>query len=278
MARASCPSRPARPRPRARAGPGPRRAVSESASTSTSRMRVEVERDDGAVRAPRCGVDAADDAGAAAERHDRDAARGASLEHRGDLRGVGGRRRPRRARLDSVAAAQPDQVGIALAGRAADPVLVARSGRASPAGAPRRRPGSGLAGGQPHLLELDALARLGVAELARAASRARPRRARAACSGSPQPHHFIGRVTGPAHAAGSPQRALDARRAPRRGGAGRPAHHRRAEPREAAQALVACELHARSRSAPPARASSSSARLRAGCARTACPSSSCSQT
>ena len=83
--------------------------------------RGEVERDE-ALEAAALGLDAADDAGAAAERHDGDSGGRAGREDGGDGLGVGGREHGVGGALDP-AAAQPDQVRVALAGGVADPVL-----------------------------------------------------------------------------------------------------------------------------------------------------------
>ena len=144
---------------------------------------------------------------------------------------------PRRAPLEPPGA-QPDEVRVAAAGGAAHAVLVAVEHVVRPTAAaigvrdrPRLRQG--------HLLERDGLGRGSACDAELLAQRI-DRAAGGSSSplaGSPQPHHFIGPRSGSIpRARRGPSRVPSRPRSSVR--ADRPAHHRRAEPREAPQPPV----------------------------------------
>ena len=216
--------------------PAPRRAVSERRSTSTSRSARQVEADQPAVGAAQR-LDPADDAGAAAEGDDGDALgrrrRSSTRLHRV---GVGGQHDGVGRRLE-LAGAQPGEVDVAAAGRVAEPVLGAgedvlladrldqrlrqRLGAAAARSRPARRRAAPAA----------------ARRSARAASPAPARRARARSRGRPTP------TTSSRGAARSRQRPLDpVERLVEQRALAAP-HHRRAEPREAAQGLRGARRH-----------------------------------
>ena len=239
--------RAAPPRPRARAGRARASRSARRRRPSTARIRRRSSAITPLVRA-RERLDAADDAGAAAERDDRDALARAGLEQRarparrspgmttasgavaerarcaaGPGRGSCARRRGgSRSRGRSSTLAAPTAVDDRVRQRA-------RRRRARP---PRARPRG---------------AARAVAELVAQHRQRRRRRAACACSGSPQPHHFAA-APGPRSAGSTRRRSPTSARsipssASSRRRAGGAAHHRAAEAGEPAQRLLAGQRH-----------------------------------
>ena len=218
--------------------------------------------------APAHRIDAAHDAGAAAERDDRDAARRRGLQHRQHLLGRTRHRRQRRARRRAARCAtgrDPDSSCRPHGERGP------RARSAAPSAAARvTASGSASRLGHRDVLELGARARLGGAELRLAASPGHPRQARAASRGRPSPTISSAQSCTPFQVRLlADQREVDPVERLVEATARCPAHHRRAEPREAAQALLARQAHLRGRRRPRARAGSRRA-IPSGSARRGC--------
>ena len=145
----------------AEAGPESRRHRDRVDRTAAQGGQIEC---DEAPEGSTLGLDATDDAGAAAERDHGYAGGRAGFEHGGDVLAV--RRRQDRvgSRLDG-AAAHPDQVRIALPGGVADPILVVDADGVLAAGGRDHGGGDRLGKRDPHRIERDAGERLGLPEL-----------------------------------------------------------------------------------------------------------------